>query len=291
MSDLQSRALLAKPSIGIIGTTRTDDELTEEVQSRHGTSADSGKYNAVLYPPNSLATIRKVASRARKYHKTMTVRSSFGDILPTALDGQYKARMDQFQREFNDAADAWSLNFASVMDECRRMHNGTFRDEWYPPSAAHARQEFSFTVLLGPVPRGEDLVVQYLSDDRIAELRHRLTTDVAAAGAAAGRQVMERVLERVQLMVRRLSDPDYGVRDSLITGLTEILDLGPALNLNNDPTVAALIARCREQLVVDADRIRASDVSRALVTERARAVVIQFGQVGRRLSTPEPKAA
>lgn len=89
MSDLQSKVLVVKPSISMLGNTRTHKELTQEVQHRHNTAYDTGQYVIKLIKPEHLRTINGIAGEARKYHGNYSIRSSFGDLLPTALFERY----------------------------------------------------------------------------------------------------------------------------------------------------------------------------------------------------------
>ena len=108
MSDIQSKVLLVKPSISMLGNTRTHKELSQEIHDRHHTAEDTGQYVIKLIKPEHLKAISSVASEARKYHGNYTVRSSFGDLLPTALFERYEAKMKEFMASFNAESDVFT---------------------------------------------------------------------------------------------------------------------------------------------------------------------------------------
>jgi len=111
MSEIQSKVLIVKPTIAMLGNTRTDEEITEEVHDREHMAKEAGRYVKNLYPPAYLRHIGKIAGEARKWHKTQTICSSFGDMLPTVLFEKYQFRINGFIDQFNSTPrSTWSVS-------------------------------------------------------------------------------------------------------------------------------------------------------------------------------------
>jgi hypothetical protein len=281
MNDIQSKVLIVRPSISMPGNSRTDEALTDEVHVNHHMDDKAGRYVKQLYPSNSLKPLTKIAGEARRYHKQNTVTCSFGDLLPTVRFENYKQVIDGYTRQFHAEADRFQANFDSIMAEARRIHQGTFKPEFYPTRET-VREEFKFSLFTAPLPRSNDLVVQYMAEDRLAELRASLDQEVQRAGRDAGRQVMARVLARVQKICDTLANPDAIFRDSLIENLRDMVQLAPALNIADDPSISAVVRECADKLLKAPETLRQVPAVRALTAEHAKNIALRFGQMGAR---------
>ena len=281
MPDLQSKVLIVKPAISMLGNTRADEELTDEVLTRHQMATEAGCFVSNLYPPGFLRPIAKVAGEGRKWHKTQTIKSSFGDIIPTVMFENYRDRMNGFIARFNTAADHFQSIYDEILDGARRMHNGKFRPELYP-SRETVREQFKFALFTAPMPRAKDLVVEYLMEERVTELRQQLERDVSTASKNASNQVMGRVLACVDRIIARLAEPDAIFRDSLIDNLRAVLEIAPALNIGGDADVTRLVDECRAKLLTAPETLRTVKAVRDLTAENAKNIVLRFGNVGGR---------
>jgi hypothetical protein len=278
--DVQAKLLLVQPSISMVGTTRADDTITEEVHKQHAAADEAGRYVANLWPEEHLKPIKKIASAARAYHRDHTVLSSFGSMLPSIMFGDYESRMKKFEAEFMAAAQDFIDNYEAIIEKARQIHNGKFRIEWYP-SALALPEKFQFRLLVSPVPRAADIVVNYLAEERISQLQSEITARVNAAAAAAKQEAVSRVLEKVAHIADTLGKDKPRIFDSLIGNLAEVVDLAEAFNVESDHTVAALVNQCRADLArVDPDALRNSGVARKLVKSAAETVLAQFGNLG-----------
>ena len=281
MSDIQSKVLVVKPTISMPGNSRTDEELTTEIHDRERMDQKAGRYVKQLYPPEYLKPIQNVAREARRFHNERTVVSSFGSLLPTVRFEEYRERMESFIHRFNLTALEFKDLYPQIMDEARRIHNGHFKPELYP-AHPNVLEMFGFTLFTAPLPRARDVMVDYLAEDRMLEIRASLEADVARAGVAAGEQIMSRVLACVHKITDRLSEPEAVFRDTLIDNLREVLEIAPALNIASSATVANLIAECRVKLLQSPETLRQSPDMRALTAEHAKNIALRFGQMGGR---------
>lgn len=292
MNNLQSKVLIVRPSISMPGNTRTDDSLTSEVHDQHSLRADAGRYVKQLYPKAALAPIQKIAGAARKWHKEYTLPTKFGDLCPTALYEHWQARMQRFRNEFVTAVETFVAGYDLILDEARRMHNGTFNPDDYPP-AWKVGGEFNFDLFQAPMPRGEDLTVTHLTEHRIAMIRSEIEASANQAAQQATQELTRRILEKVNAITARMQEDDPVFRDSLIGNLKEILDIAPAMNLADDPQVRQLITECRAKLLLAPSLLRNSKATRGAVLLQGKTITSRFSGLmgGRKLDLPGKKAA
>lgn len=281
MSDIQSKVLIVRPSISQVGKSKTDKEITAEVHNQHGVEDESGQYVKKLWPKEFIAPFTKIVGEASRYHKRHTVVSQFGDLIPTVQFERYREAMDAYIQQFNDAADDFAANYDAIIERARQIHNGTFKEEFYP-IREKIREEFSFTLFTAPVPRTTDLSVSYIDEERIVALRAEIEQSVSNAGKMASAQVIKRILECVNRIAVTLGDQDAIFRNSMIDNLKEMLNLAPALNIADDPAVTQLIHECATKLVKDPDSLRNSSFQRKTTAVLASQIAETFGKMGGR---------
>jgi hypothetical protein len=283
---IASKVLVVKPTISMVGKSVTDENITTEVQSEHSIGRDGGAWVKKLYPskdgkPSPLAAIQSIVTQARKFHGMQTLRSSFGDLLPSVAYSDYNARMEDYRRKFDDEADYFAVRFPQILAECAEVLNGTFDRANYP-SEHNVRSRFSFSLATAPLPRSSDMLVKYLGQEQTAAVQANLARQVEIAAQNGVKQAMERVLTQVAHITDVLTRPSTKIYDSLIENLAELLKLVPAFNLTNDPTLASLVHRCQSDLLVAPDILRESAVNRNIIANKGKIIADTFGGLGNR---------
>jgi hypothetical protein len=283
---IASKVLVVKPTISMVGKSVTDENITTEVQSEHSIGRDGGAWVKKLYPskdgkPSPLAAIQSIVTQARKFHGMQTLRSSFGDLLPSVAYSDYNARMEDYRRKFDDEADYFAVRFPQILAECAEVLNGTFDRANYP-SEHNVRSRFSFSLATAPLPRSSDMLVKYLGQEQTAAVQANLARQVEIAAQNGVKQAMERVLTQVAHITDVLTRPSTKIYDSLIENLAELLKLVPAFNLTNDPTLASLVQRCQSDLLVAPDILRESAVNRNIIANKGKIIADTFGGLGNR---------
>lgn len=284
MNDIQSRVLIVKPSVTMVGKSKTDKKLTDEVKDNHDLGKEAGQWVTKLWPPSFIQPFTKLCSEAinaeNSFHKRHTVISQFGYLLPTSRFEEYRAYFDRFEARFNQLADDFANRYPEILEKARIIHNGEFREENYPLQS-EIRNRFSFTLFTAPVPRTTDLAVSYLDDARIDQIRADIERNVNHAARQASEQVMARVLDCVHRIAAKLSDPDAIFRDTLIGNLRDILIIAPELNIANNPRITDLIGHC-QALLRDPETLRHNKFTRQTTAAAARNIADSFGAMGAR---------
>lgn len=283
-SSIQGKVLIVRPSISMPGNTRTNEVLTNEVHNEHELRADAGRYVTQLYPKSALAPLSKIAGAARKRHKELTLQTGFGDLTPTALYGAWEKEMQHYIGQFDTAADSFANRYPSILAEARAMHKETFDPANYPPQHK-IRGEFSFTQFSAPMPRAADVVVTHLTENQVSTIRQQLEQEAQRAIKESTQQMTQRILERVHNITQRLGDKDAVFRDSLIENLEGLIKIAPAMNIADDPQLAALISECKARLLVAPDLLRNDPGRRSTVFLHSKTIAGRFGLGGRKLDT------
>jgi hypothetical protein len=203
-------------------------------------------------------------------------------ILPAALFMEYGEKMGWFKRQIDHLVESTFLATPHKwIDWAVAEHNGTFDPANYPGCTRAAdgvvdldivefkeqmRKRFYFRFQTLPVPH---------ADHFAAAVSSLLGTDVesvnglvADAEKEARRALMRRLIEPVRKMAEKLVEvpkvsaktglpkEDIVFRNTLIDNVKEIAHLGTALNITDDPEIAAMVAAVKELTVYDGDALR-----------------------------------
>ena len=251
---LSDRAMLVRVNIRMFNPIKTDKTITAEVAQNHGSEVSMGRYAKSIIAKGCVDSLRKLAGEIRQehYRRTLPWSDDGSRILTSAGYFPYAQFMRDCEAKWAPELNRFLGNWSEYVDDARIKLNGLFRLEDYPtPSELASKFEFRWGVR--PLPVDTDFRVQ-LSADETASIRAELRSDLDATVKAAMQDVWQRMREVVAKMSERLKayDPNNPgtapFRDSLVTNITELLDVLPSLNLTNDPTLDAFAQEVRTGL-------------------------------------------
>ena len=280
---LASRAMLMSLKISQWSARRLDREITDEVNSSHGASADAGRYNKLLIDKEALADVVRVAGEARSEFLKRT--------LPWMDDGQrimaadaYLAHSSWFsaqRQKFDDAVEDFLAMYPSHVNAARVKLNGMFRDEDYP-TVSELRGKFKMEINVMPVPNASDFRVD-MSAEQAELIRRDIEANVQKATATAVGDVYRRVAECCERMVERLNayKPAKGkgtksegvFRDSLVENVRDLIKIMPSLNITGDVRLAEIADHLQEIARFDAKVLREDAEVRKNVAEEAQKIL------------------
>ncbi len=277
MNCLSERAVLMRLSIGLPGEARQDNELTTKVKASEHMGEKSGRWVKSLYPAEALDPIKKLDTKARAFHETVTLPFDKGiGILPAALIAEHGDRMRQFAGERKQLVEA---HFLARYDEwvawARKEHNGTFDASLYAGVDA-LREKFYFRTEPLPVPDAthfQSTVASLLGTD-VDSVNAR----VSDATKEAHRELMSRLIAPVEAMAKKLSEKpkdgreDIVFRDTLISNLQDIVKLAPKLNITGDPAIDAFVVEVGKLTTYTATELRENKNVRGKVATEADAM-------------------
>lgn len=254
---LTDRAMLVTVSIKQWSATQSDKKINREVADNHGNDPSMGNYRKSLLAKKALADIKRIAGEARSAHyfRTLPWSDDGYRILQSSGYFAYNSELTRLQREFEDAVQRFLAEYPAYQDEARRLLNGLYDPADYP-TVRELEGKFGFTIAIRPMPTAEDFRVQ-LGSGETARIRADIERDVQQTIHAAMGDVWTRVHNVVSHAVDRLKV--YSVdstgktsnpfRDSLVSNITDLLDILPSLNLTSDPNLDAIARDIREQVL------------------------------------------
>jgi hypothetical protein len=287
MADITSKAMLVNLCISQWTAQKHDKKITREVADTHGNREDMGRYQKSLVAKDALEEIKRLASAARvaHYKRTLPWRDGGDRILSSAGYFQYTQEMREYQTKWDDAVNKFVANYGQYVTDARTSLNGLFNADDYP-SDAEIRAKFGLTFDLVPMPTSEDFRVD-LGTEETTRIKTQIENDSRAMLDRAMKNVWERLSDVVSHAASRLKayeqSPEGKVknpfRDSLVSNITELLDLLPSLNLTDDTNITQFAANIRASLTqYTPDQLRESEIVRASVVASADEIMIKMGQ-------------
>ncbi len=164
------------------------------------------------------------------------------------------------------------------MEEARLRLNSMFREEDYP-SPEELRARFRVDIKQWPFPDVRDFRVD-LAEDQMASIRAGLAERTMAAERETVRECWRRLHEHLTRMNERLTVPagEAGGRftDTLVTGLQELANLLPLLNVTGDPALDRMAHEAKKRLVVPPDMLRTNAKVRSHTAASAREMLARM---------------
>ena len=282
---LNDRAMLVSLSIRQWSANKTDKKVTKEVATAHGSDVDMGRYQKSLLAKGALETIKRIAGETRTefYRRTLPCLDDGARILTSAGYMTTAEYVRKQQSAFDDAVSTFLGSYDQFVAEARTRLNGLFDASDYP-SFADLKGKFGFTFGVRPLPDAADFRAD-IGDEELARVRAELEAEKTAVVDKAMSDVWTRMRDVVAKMAERLkaynpSKPgDAPFRDTLVTNITELLDVLPSLNLTGDPAVDRFTADIRDGLTrYSAEDLRANLFTRQDTARRADEILAKMEQ-------------
>lgn len=268
MKNLSEKALLVNFTISLWSASKMDKKITREVEQAHN-AKNAGRFNKVLVAKTALEDVKKIASNARIFHYDNTL--PWGDngdrLLPSTNYFHYISKQRDFKQLFESAVQAFITSYPDIKEEARGQLNGMFNEADYPPLHQLTRK-FSMETTFMPIANLDDFRIS-VNQIEVDRLRTEIEQHVFTRINDATRNIWERIAVAVTHMYERLSAKDAIFRDTLVTNISELIDLLPRLNFTDDREINSTIIEMK-RLIVSPDHLRASDTKRMETAENAK---------------------
>jgi hypothetical protein len=280
---LVNRAMLCNLDISQFGSSKYDQEISDEVAEKHGAEADAGRYRKNLFPKQALKEIRKLVRKTYVDHREMTLpwNDAGYRILPSAMYMEHTEKMRADKAELLAAVTKFAKDIVPELgttglerwiNAAKTRLGGMFRPSDYP-TAEEFIAEYDAEVNVIPLPDANDFRVT-LGDEEKDRIKRQITASVEASLTLATRELWQRTYDAVSHMADKLrtykaeEGSKTRLHDSVVNNLIKLCDIMPKLNLAGDPELDRLTADIRASLLVNPDTLRKSESVR---TETARA--------------------
>jgi hypothetical protein len=261
--------MLAGLTISVFSGEKVDRKVSEEVALTHNTTASkAGKFSKRIINKVALEGIDAIAGRARALHyeRTLPWSDNAGRLLSIVGFMDYTAEMGLLSSKFASEIDKFIDLYPRMIEEAKTRLNGMFDVNDYPDISG-MRERFSFDINISPLPTGSTWFLD-MADEEMNVLRASIDERCDNGIKDAIKDVYGQVAEVTKIMHEKLTayevHPETGkvaggiFRDSLIGNVAKLADLLPSLNLTNDPALAEIGDRMRNELCkFDAAALRA----------------------------------
>jgi hypothetical protein len=277
------KAVLVRLTIRIFPNTRQDAEITEEVRLKKSLGIGAGKWVKHVFPDEAFADIREKGGEARRRHYDLTLPWEEGyRLLPAGAHTAYEKDMEAFKTDFLAQVDAFRKDYPDWVKKSKAMHNGTFNPDLYPEWLV-MKKHFEFGAEFSPVPKSSHFITGGIAKGAIDDMREDLERRNAERVEAAVSDTWNRLFTPVQKIAEKLAGKETIFRDSLIENVKEVVALIPSLNLTNDTDLVRIAKEIEEKFAaLDPEVLRENLDARKEASKAAKALVAQFGKIGKR---------
>ena len=244
VQSITSASMLVGLGINVWSGRKLDKRASEEVVAAN--NADRGVARvtkSLLGSCEELEAVVKFAANVRTIHYNSTLPwSDMGPrLLPTPKYFAYHKNMSGLQAEFYRMVDVFISAYDLEVAASQAKLGDLFDVREYP-NAEELRQKFAFTFNYLPLPDAGDWRVSIGSETESA-LRSQYEGYYATQLQTAMGDVWSRAHDALTKMSERLDYADSNTkkvfRDSLVTNVTDMIELLGACNVTGDPVMIA----------------------------------------------------
>lgn len=279
--------LLVTLSISQWTARKKDSDASAEVAYNHGADSSIGAYHKQLIDKGAIEKVAKIVSQARIFHDKQTLPwdDNGTRLLPAANFQEYTSGISAFRNDFEQAVADFLDDYDLLINQARLKLNGLFKESDYP-SRSQIANKFAFGSDFWPLPESGDFRLdldQTVKDQLASELTDRITTLQEQAASECFKR-LHTAVSHLQDRCKALDDhASSGIGkapkfyESVIGNLSELIDILPRLNINNNPNLDALCQDVRDRLTVyDAEELKNFGNSRQDVIKASDAILSQL---------------
>lgn len=273
-NNLSEKAVLVGLSIHGWQARKYDRKISAEVAEQHAATSDAGRFNKHLLPggAESYDAVHKKGRELRSfyYENTLPWSKDGQRILPTKNYQTFSDGIRKMRREYETLAREFIREYPVLKEDARLLLNGMYKESDYP-QPSEMMDKFSIVVETLPLPTASDFRVD-LAKEEVDRIKKEIETRIENEFANANKDLWERLRVSVGNIVGRLSCPDSKFHDTLISNLTDLVNLIPNLNVTGDENLEAVRKRCEALTAHTPETLRTDTAVRADVAFQAKEI-------------------
>ena len=263
---IATSAVLVSLSISVPTLTKKDKRASEEVTYNKNAKRGAANVTKKLVTSDVHDSIKQLVGQVRAFHRDATI--PWGDLgarlLPNTLLIDYRNRINDYQREFEQLRDDFLDIYPSEVAQAQ-VTLGDLFDETDYPSVYDLEQKFRMGLGYEPIPDAGDFRLDVNNEAR-AEMQQQYEDLMGSRMKSAMEDVWKRLLEPLQNMSSRLDYDDNGTptnghfKGTIVDNIMDIVDLMKHVNVTKDPEMERVRIELREALRgVSFDGLKDSD--------------------------------
>ena len=257
--DITEQSMLVRLTVSGWSGRVIDKKITAQVAEEAGADGNPrnvGVYSKRLLHRDATKEVVQLAGSLRNEHRNLTMPWDDGAyrLLPTSLHPTYTQRMDYLIDKRFDAVTRLLNNWEDYIDEARTRLGQLFDADAYPSKHEMQQtltQEYAFI----PVPNAKHFVLDSMKADLQESIKADFDKHIQAKIERTVLNIYARLREVTSNMADKLSDDldeEDGkpkvFRDTLVTNVTDLLELLPSLNLTGNAEITEIGAELSKAL-------------------------------------------
>jgi hypothetical protein len=274
MTELHTKAIRIHLLWGYWPPEKEDKVITRDTNKSFGVIGNHGRYVKKLFSPEYMKRLREHTSKTKAYyyHHSLPWEDRVSRLVSTKSLEEVSTELNRAVQKYDD------ILLETVGDEAaysqavydQRIYLNTAWNIKDYPSREQFMDKYHAHLDILPLVTTTDLRCD-LSDALRKQIVESVERDTEERFRLAMAEVWKRLYEPVKKMAETLADPKAVFRDSLIDNVRDICNVVPELNILDDPTLNAMAAQIKANLVfgTSADTLRESGVTREEYAKKA----------------------
>ncbi len=284
-SQYRNSNLLYRPSVGIWTARKLDKAESVDVNERNGAKRGVASVYKDLLPDSvCLEKVKQYASAYRAWVKSRTLPWDDGTFIGQVCNHmQLMSDAGDRAREFDALVDAFIDEYAQAYEHARFTMGNLFNAADYP-GISEVRAKFYITLDVMPMPATEDFrVVEGVPPEeveRLCAVSEQVMQDKTQAAMTTAYERIYAVVAKMGTTLTQFGDKEIKkFNDTLIGNIEDLIGVMPALNITNDPKLAALTDECKVLLDYDLKDLRKDEGTRKAAIKDAEALAGKFAKI------------
>lgn len=259
---MRQKAMLITMRLRKPAEFKKDPLITAEIAAKYGlTEKEAGRFSRRIMLEGTLDRITSLHGKARAILNKKT--SPWWDegtrICPSTLYQTVLGELNPIKLETDIARDEWLEKYPEYVRTLERIQNGFFNPNEHP-SVEVMRMKFGFEIKPQPIPDVEDFRLD-MSEEDLALIKQDFLADYQAMQDQAMKKMpADKIVEHVGHLAKMLGgynpdNPEIATTKrlfgSIIGNVRELVTYLPEFNMSNDPKLAGIIDRIKNELCFD----------------------------------------
>lgn len=272
---IATKAMVLNLNIGLWQGYRLDREASRKVTDEANAEDDAARVNKHLVPRVALRPIVSAAGAIRShfYEKTLPWKDNGDRLLTRVMYTRFIEEHEELVGEFKDAVKKFlRTDYPNAVEQASFRMGDLFKPEDYP-RASDLERRFYVHLDIDAVSEAGDFRVQ-MSESEVGSIRKQMEEAMEQRLAGAMKDVWERLLDVVDKFRIRMADTDAIFRDTIVTNISDLVDLLPGLNVLDDPELERMRVDIQRTLAgYDPKDLRKDEAARSQAASEAQKIM------------------
>ena len=277
---LQTKAILARVSIGTWSGRKFDDAATKTVADSFKAQKDCGRFNKLLVDGDEILNLFRIAARARNTHYDFTL--PWNDVgtrlLPTKAYNTYVAAMNKHGEEFWSEVNKFYDKYPQLIEKRKSQLGDLWKEKDYP-SEKDLKSKYHFELSFAFLPDPASDMRLNLNEVEVEKVRDSVINTMKSVEDRGVKDLWDRMKGVVSKIAERLGDADKSFKKNIFENIDELNNFVELLNVTDNTDISNTMNEIKIELTAyEPDKIRKSDKIRKDVHAKATSILDKISQ-------------